>query len=91
MITTITNHKGGTGKTTFLQNLAIMYALNKKKVLVIDLDTKKNLSFCHITNHLTIQSPYESPNKPSSLQESPYTADTTSLNFERHVPNRHSQ
>lgn len=45
MITTITNHKGGTGKTTFLQNLAIMYALNKKKVLVIDLDTQKNLSF----------------------------------------------
>ena len=54
MIITITNHKGGTGKTTFVQNLAVMYALDNKRVLVVDLDSQKNLSF--VFNQLNTES-----------------------------------
>lgn len=37
-IFTITSVKGGTGKTTFALNLAAAFALNKKRVLIIDAD-----------------------------------------------------
>lgn len=35
---TVTSVKGGTGKSTMVLNLAGIYALNKKKTLIIDLD-----------------------------------------------------
>lgn len=44
MITTVANHKGGSTKTTTTQSLALLYGLNNKKVLLIDLDPQKNLS-----------------------------------------------
>ena len=37
-IFTVTSVKGGTGKTTFALNLAASFALNKKRVLLIDAD-----------------------------------------------------
>lgn len=37
-IITVTSVKGGTGKTTFALNLAATFALNKKRVLLIDAD-----------------------------------------------------
>ncbi len=63
---TVTSVKGGTGKTTFTLNLAVAMRLNKKRVLVIDLDAaagdiaarldltyEKNLYNCYedIRNH----------------------------------------
>jgi len=43
-IISISNRKGGTGKTTTAFNLAFTYALKKKKVLLLDLDSQANLS-----------------------------------------------
>jgi chromosome partitioning protein len=43
-IITIANRKGGTGKSTVSFNLGFTFALHKKKVLFIDLDSQGNLS-----------------------------------------------
>lgn len=43
-IITVANRKGGTGKSTVAYNLGFTYALNKKRILFIDLDSQANLS-----------------------------------------------
>ncbi|MBP1525595.1 MAG: AAA family ATPase [Spiroplasma ixodetis] len=39
------NKKGGVGKTTLCKNIAYKFALDNKKVLLIDLDTQATISF----------------------------------------------
>lgn len=43
-IISLAQHKGGTGKTTSAVNIGAAMSLNKKKVLVIDLDPQANMS-----------------------------------------------
>lgn len=43
-VITIANRKGGTGKTITAYHLGFMYALQKKKVLFVDLDSQGNLT-----------------------------------------------
>ena len=47
-VISVSNHKGGVGKTTSVVNIGAGLAYNKRKVLLIDLDPQANLtiSFC---------------------------------------------
>ncbi|MBU4228369.1 AAA family ATPase, partial [bacterium] len=44
-IITVTNQKGGTGKTTITMNLGVALALMGKKILLIDFDPQANLTY----------------------------------------------
>lgn len=51
MILTVGTRKGGTGKSTISYNLGFTYAIEKKKVLFIDLDSQANLTLaCNVND-----------------------------------------
>ncbi len=59
-ILTITNQKGGVGKTTTCVNLAASLAATKKRVLMVDLDPQGNATMgCGVDKHTLEHSVYE--------------------------------
>ena len=69
MILTITNQKGGVGKSTISQNIGAGLALKGYKTLLIDLDAQANLTLSTIK---------EKPNRTiyEALKEQQITSDT---------------
>ncbi len=70
-VITICNHKGGTGKTTTVINLAAALGLGGKRVLVVDLDPQ-----CFLTQMMGVREP---PPQESSLSFMAHDADINTL------------
>lgn len=49
MIISVTNLKGGVGKTTLCFHFAYLFAEQNKKVLLVDIDPQGNLSSCYLS------------------------------------------
>ncbi|MCV6589770.1 MAG: AAA family ATPase [Marinobacterium sp.] len=69
-ILTITNQKGGVGKTTTCVNLAASLAATKKRVLMVDLDPQGNATMgCGVDKHTLEYSVYELLTGAASIHE----------------------
>lgn len=80
MIIAIANQKGGVGKTTTAINLAAAFALEGKKVLLVDLDPQGNSSLSFFTHNDTQSSVYELLVEPlTDWQEVTYSTSVENL------------